>query len=279
VLSSDFRTLVDALGGPPVVDVGQDLPALVRWSSRTLDTRMGAERQAAAPITFPDPKVAALLTAAGPLGLLRTQTPTLPRYDMTVVLGGTTTGNELRTKLAAEFASKGMVLGQVVGLAADRAITPGERDASGHRTEAGHLDSLLTVALGREHPEPWNEVHALQSIDPAKSQHRGSGTRTLTAPSSRPGRRADTEDAILFLAHEVLPAWRRRVLVITSAIYAPYQFLVVAPPLIERRSRHVELVGTPTATDGPPESLAQRVAQEIHATVVTLARHLGRARG
>jgi hypothetical protein len=198
VISSEFRTLVDALGGPAVVDVDRDLPALVEWSSRTLDTRMGAERQAAAPVTFPDSQVAALLSAAGPLGLLRTQAPILPHYDITVVLGGTITGNELRTKLAEDFASTGIGIGQVVGLAADRAIAPGERDTNGHRTEAEHLDSLLTVTFGRDHPDPWNEAHARQSVEPERSGRGGSGTRILTAPSSRPGRRADTEDAILF---------------------------------------------------------------------------------
>jgi hypothetical protein len=64
----------------------------------------------------------------------------------------------------------------------------------------------------------------------------------------------------------------RRLLLLTSAIYAPYQFFAVVPLLLGGSPRHVELVGTRTATENVDRAvLAQRVAQEIHAAVSAAA--------
>jgi hypothetical protein len=57
------------------------------------------------------------------------------------------------------------------------------------------------------------------------------------------------------------------VLLITSAIYAPYQFFTSAPLLLARGVGWVELVGTPTATDRAGQLLAQRLGQEIHSAI------------
>jgi hypothetical protein len=270
-----LRELIDALGGPAVEDPDSDLLRLIEWSTQMLDTRDGAERQAAARITFPDSQMAALLNAAGPLGLLITGLPRLPSYDITVVLGGTITGNELRTRLAADLASSGIGVGQVVGLTAERFLTDAERDASGLRTESEHLDVALSDAFGHAGLAAQSGAGRGGDRTPEIIGLKRANILMLTAPSSRPGRRADTEDAIRYLADQFAPPARRRLLVVTSAVYVSYQFFVVAPLMLAEGSQHVEVVGTPTATAGSPKVLAQRVAQEIHATFVTLARVLG----
>jgi hypothetical protein len=81
---------------PPI----RDCEALVEWSRRILDTRRGAERRDAIPTTWTPEHIRELLSAAGPLGLLHTAAPCRAAYDMTVLLGGATTGNRLRTALA-----------------------------------------------------------------------------------------------------------------------------------------------------------------------------------
>jgi hypothetical protein len=60
--------------------------------------------------------------------------------------------------------------------------------------------------------------------------------------------------------------------VITSAIYVPYQFLTAAPRLLSGEPAHVEVIGTPTATDVHRGLLAHRIGQEIHATVLAATR-------
>jgi len=147
--------------------------------------------------------------------------------------------------------------------------------AAGYRTESEHLESVLTATFGRAVSGPWGVADRQRDLDSENLGLERSGIRMLTAPSSRPGWRADNGDAIQYLADRVPPPWRRSVLVVTSAIYVPYQFLVIAPLLLAEGSQRVEVVGTPTSTDGPPALLAQRVAQEVHATIVTLALQLG----
>jgi len=89
----------------------------------------------------------------------------------------------------------------------------------------------------------------------------------LVAPSRSTQSRANTADGLIFLLERIPPTKRCHTLVITSAIYAPYQFFVGAPILSSDGAEHVELVGTPTDTDGDISLLTQRIAQEIHAAV------------
>lgn len=267
--------LLHALGGPIIRDYRHDLLDLGEWSYEVLDTRRGSERQTATPVALHDSDIAALVDAAGPLGMLNTPPPNLPRYDMTIVLGGTTTGNDLRARFAAELAVDGIAIGQVVGLAAERALMTDEREATGYRTESEHLDSVLRALFGETAAGPWDGADREPDTRSETVGLERCGHQMLTAPSSRLGKRTDTRDAIEYLADHVPPTERRSALVVTSAIYVSYQFLVVAPLLLAEGSQYVEVVGTPTATDGPPGVLAQRVAQEVHATIVTLARQLG----
>ena len=273
--SPALTRLLYALGGPVVRKSERDLRQLVEWSSGVLDTRHGSERQAAARVVLQDSQVAALVDAAGPLGMLNTSPPNLPRYDMTIVLGGTTTGNDLRVRFAAELAVNGIAIGQVVGLAAERALMTDEREATGYHTESEHLDSVLRALFGEAVVGTWDRADREPDTRSETVGLERCGHEMLTAPSSRPGKRTDTRDAIEYLADHVPPTAWRSALVVTSAIYVSYQFLVVAPLLLAEGSQYIEVVGTPTATNGPPGVLAQRVAQEVHATIVTLARQFG----
>jgi hypothetical protein len=96
--------LVQALGGPS----GPTIDDLLAWTSRTLDTRGGAERRDAEIVRWSGDIVDALVRAAGPLGLLETAGPELKDYDAVVVLGGATTGNELRTTLVKDLMDGGL---------------------------------------------------------------------------------------------------------------------------------------------------------------------------
>jgi hypothetical protein len=91
----------------------------------------------------------------------------------------------------------------------------------------------------------------------------------LVAPPP-PGRsRPNTRDAVRFLLDDLPLVMSGSCLLVTSAIYAPYQFFTVAPLLCDG-TRHVELVGTPTAFDASDRQV-QRIAQELHAAIAEAA--------
>jgi hypothetical protein len=57
------------------------------------------------------------------------------------------------------------------------------------------------------------------------------------------------------------------VLLLSSAIYTPFQFFRIAPELLSAETLRVEFVGIPTDKGVDRRTLAQRLAQETHATI------------
>jgi hypothetical protein len=269
----ELKNLMRELGGPRVESIG----ALVEWTSRMLDTRAGAERRDSKPIEWNDEFVNALLAVAGPNGLMVTPTPQLASYDDLLVLGGTTLGNELRTALAESLMKEGIWVGEIVGLTADRVLGASEQHSrEGISTEWEHLLRCLDSGFGPLASEGAlaGGIGAEQWMDHRYRGKGGRAVRLLVAPpvsSSRPS----TPEAISFFLnryHDDLP---KSVLIVTSAIYIPYQFFAAAGALVNGGISHVEFVGTPTSTSGDRGLLSQRVAQEVHAAVVSVARLLG----
>lgn len=220
--------------------------------------------------------MSALLAAARPLGMVDTPGPSRAAYDLTLLLGGTATGNRLRTRLLATALRGGLEAGAIVAVAADRPLSPSEL-AETHGveppavTEWDDMGRVLDEELGPTTPasadagrnaatgSPWRDVE-LTAGD-------GRPLRLLLPPSSRPNRRADTSDSVRFACERITAGRRRHVLLVTSAIYAPYQFFVTAPLLLARGTQTVELVGTPTTPSPDPECQAQRIAQEINSAI------------
>jgi hypothetical protein len=269
--SAAFQQLIVALGGPhPPIG---DLEVLVQWSSKILDTRRGAERRDAIPTTWTPDQIRALLLAAGPLGLLETASLCRASYETTVLLGGATTGNRLRTAHARDLVSRGADLGRLVAVTAERALSAHEQasdpDSVADRTEWTNLLRYLADAFGplQAGAVTTGGMGSATWQDHEFDTAEGMSLRVLVAPSSIADRRANTADGLTFFLDRIPLAQRRHVLLITSAIYAPYQFFAGAPVVLSDGAEHVELVGTPTATDGDTNLLAQRIAQEIHAAV------------
>jgi hypothetical protein len=269
--SAAFQRLTVTPGGPSP-RIG-DSDALVEWSARILDTRRSAERRDAIPTTWTTEHIRELLSAAGPLGLLHTAAPYLAAYEMTVLLGGATTGNRFRTALARDLAGQGVNLGMLVAATADRALSDHEHgsdpDSVRDRIEWVNLLRRLADAFGplRVGAATTGGTGAAAWQDHEFDTTMGTSPRVLVAPSSSVHRRANTADTLAFLLQRIPLARRRHVLVITSAIYTPYQFFAGAPVVLSDGAEHVELVGTPTSTDGNTNLLAQRIAQEIHAAM------------
>jgi hypothetical protein len=268
--SPALRELACQMGGP----VGAiDPDRLVQWSHKTLDTRQGMERYEAPRTIWKTAQIDAITRAAAGLGLIRSAPPQLTEYDTTVLLGGTTAGNRLRTEFAAELANGGVDLGLLALVTARRPISAHEHEAEPESRKDSTEDENLLRRVSEE----------FGPLDPVRCDRHGEsedwhleteteGTRQevrllVAAPS--PGRsRASTADGIRFLLKQLAGSVGGRTLLVTTAIYAPYQFFTAAPLMLSDEPAHVELVGTITTVEARDPGLrAQWLAQEIHAGI------------
>jgi hypothetical protein len=263
--SQTLAELVAKLGGPP--ENTADADALLAWSAARLDTRAGRERHNVTTVQWSPSWVEALVRAAVDLGLMSTPLPQRAAYDLSVVLGGTTLGNLLRTQLAAELIRAGSDLGSIIVLTADRALSGRETTEApaGEVTEAANALRVADEILG-----PLRPV-ADYAVDDGRercfTRADGSRLRLLVAGPATSARRPTTVDAVRFALARTGVSDREHVLILSSAIYTPFQFFRVAPLLLAEGTRYIEVVGTPTDTTVDRRHLAQRIAQETHATI------------
>jgi hypothetical protein len=183
-------------------------------------------------------------------------------------LAGATTGNRLRTDLARRVAAV-VRCNLLIGIASARPIGPSEHlsdpESAADGTEWRHLLRCFEDAFGPLNT-PDVGTTARDGRDLAYVTADGTATRLLVAPDVD-GRRPDTAQQLHYLCQRIPTADRRSVLLVTSAIYAPYQFFTAAPILLTEGTSYVELIGTPTTTDGDGDQLTQRLLQELHAAV------------
>jgi hypothetical protein len=263
--SAALSELVSALGGPRDATPRER----ERWSSATLDTRGGRERHDAPAVAWPEQWIDAILGAAGFLGLMSTPSAQRTRYDATIVLAGTTLGNRLRMELAAELARDAIEIGSsIIVLAADRALTGRELGEAlpGERTETQNALRNAQEIFGPLQPLT-DEVAFDGGREQSFATH-DAGTVTLLVADPPSGvQRAGTVHALELATRHTAPAERSELLVVTSAIYVPFQFFRTAPIPLADGTHYLELIGTPTNAAIDRRALAQRLAQETHAAI------------
>ncbi len=114
-------------------------------------------------------------------------------------------------------------------------------------------------------------------LDPARASHETHNQlqhsvnahvplTVLEAQPSRPGLRPNTLDC--YRAVERLHSFQTTIL-ITSAIYQPYTFFLLAPYL--PKTEETEIIGTRSLLAGDESLNAQLVGQEIHAAIQAVA--------
>jgi hypothetical protein len=277
VSSEALLAVLDAFGAE--AEGPWDPSKLREWSTQHLDSRAGGERHEARPAEYTSEQIRTLHQAAGPLGLLRTAAPSEAAYDLTIVLGGTVTGNEVRVGFTFSLSNSGFDFGKLVGAAGHRQLSSSETrlalDAgavpSAQQDEYEHLAWVLhrfSSAEKRRELRGEGEPASFNSWRIEVLERDGQAVAYLVrAPSRRAGRRADTLDAVLF-ARTHLGTGNGRMLVVTSSIYSPYSFFLLGPHA--SASEPIEVVGTPTARSDQADRQAQRYAQEIHATLSVL---------
>ncbi|MEO3777412.1 hypothetical protein ABGB16_11280 [Micromonospora sp. B11E3] len=238
--SPPLRDLVTAFGGapPPAADGSATAP-LLAWlddfSAGCWNFRGGAERYEARAPELDAETAALVVSAAEALGLVHGTGPLHDRYHHMIVLGGLARACLHRTSYAAALLTGGLVgRPEVAALGSFRPLTTAEhallaeRGAAGCRDEMDALDAGVRRYLGlrepasdESDPQPGNRQVSWR----VRTYRREPGptVRVLAAPSGDAGRRANTADTQRYWAELLRPAPGDRVLVVTSAVYVPFQ--------------------------------------------------------
>jgi hypothetical protein len=250
--------LVDAFGGSmPMGRSEESLEYLEEFSAEHWDFRRGSERHEARQERF-DPWVDRLVQeAAYALGMLGTTYPEHRQYDHVLVLGGLFGTCLVRAEYAAELMNVMVDAPSVSGLGSFRLLNDRDHEAAeplgvkGIRFEVDAMDAAMTRAFGIT-GKPYVKTKGDPSVAPETSSKiltyesaKGPKVLVVAAASSEPTRRrADTADTCTFWADEgaVLQPGDR-VLVVTSAIFVPFQHADAVTTLGLRYRCSVNTVG------------------------------------
>lgn len=174
------------------------------------------------------------LKAAKKLGLIGCTIPSQKEYDYILVLGGARMSCLFRMQYAKEACDQyGVIAKSIVGLAGMREIMESERDATdtyapNAKTEFDLMESALKKVFGSLEITEQQE-HIVKSSNESWAIKRYSYSIPvilLAAPSGEPQkRRANTADTFAFFKERLNIEKGKRILLVTSQIYVPYQQL------------------------------------------------------
>jgi hypothetical protein len=291
ISSPALLRLIELFHGPKP-DNENLLAYLARLDSFTevWNSRGGQERHLASSMPLSDPQQIQVIRAARSLGLIDRIYPTGDYYDHLVILGGLLRACIVRPMWAAELANRGCSFGEISGLASFRLLT----DAESRMAEDEHIPLVenefqaMNVGLCTAF-----EVYAIPSVEtslisdePNRSsstlRYEQDGLSPLTvvaAPSSAPDvRRANTADTYAWWAERVVQLKPgARILLVTSAIYVPFQHADAIRMLASTYRCTIETIGAPTDFGGgmPPQAFTPtHYLQEIRSAIKSFHRLL-----
>lgn len=248
--------------------------ALAQWSAENLD----ASRDQEVSLTTREP---VLLELAERWGMLGTQAPQRDAYEATIMLGGTRTGNRLGTELAWGCAERKTKLGVLIAANAESGIGDpdphSDRDARDGEWENVRRFVAQTFGPLKPKAEEKGETDARAWRDASFSSPTQPEIRLLAAPPLEGRSRANTADVFSFLQSRFCLSDYPHLLLITSAIYAPYQFFVAVPALLAAGAQYVEVIGTTTAAGEDRQLFATRLAQGTNDAIAAAVSVMGPA--
>lgn len=253
-LTNDSLRRLSAAWGttPPDLPVGPLLAWYDDFSAEHWDFRAGRERNLAAKPTLSRTQSDQALETAHSLGLTSPRTPSQASYDYALVLGGLVRACIVRPRYAALLAERGMDFGQVVALGGFRPLAGDELPLSeafgvDSTNEFGAMIDGIRSAFGiTVQPTFENPNHGSGNLDWDVASFHDSSIFVIAAPSSSPDeRRANSVDTYRWWAERAMPAAGSSVLLITTAIYVPYQGSGALEILGLEYDLEVETVGVP----------------------------------
>lgn len=244
--SPPIRSLVAAFGGTwPAGDLREVLTRIDNFSAEHWDFRNNRERNLAErPDLSPD-RAGLILDAADALGMVHEVPPLHEEYDHVLILGGLVRACVLRPQFAARLLQTSCRASSITALGGFRPLGGDEPELAaaggliGVGDEFEAMGAGMAIAFGlsgedngsgevlveRGESEQPNLRWEVQTFDRPK---RGSEpeVRVIAAPSTDASRRANTADTYEFWATSVAQLQPGvRILVVTSAIYRPYQHI------------------------------------------------------
>lgn len=226
----------------------------------------------------------AVMSAAHSLGLVDIVQPMRASYDAVLVLGGARMSCLYRTRYAGELLRQQKITAEyLVGLTGMRPILDSERKA----TDTYAKDAVTEYDLMCRAMEQVFDIEQTQQVIEnteninsawALAEYGGQPTITvLAAPSTEPDkRRANTADTFLFWQDKKAVGTGKRILIVTSQIYVPYQQLEAARILGMRYGHSVETIGFPRDWSGNMSGLqtAANYLQEIRSVLQSMKKLL-----
>lgn len=235
IRSEPLRALAAAWGG--VVPRGDhDVLKLYDWfdqfSATHWDFRRGRERSLALESGLTTEQVRASHDSSEALGMVDALRPSRQDYDYVLVLGGLARACLTRPRFVAELVGRGIKFGEIVALGGTRPLGDAEKAfARSHGLDvASEFDALIEgvmLAFGISERPDIITGSSRGNVEFSGSASARFGTRSISviaAPSTEPGsRRANTADTFTWWADKAAPLDGKHVLIVTAAIYVPYQ--------------------------------------------------------
>lgn len=235
--------------------------------------------------TLSGEQISTAINTARRLGMVTCTLPVQTAYDYILVLGGARMSCLFRMKYAKELCENhGITVKGIIGLTGMRPIADSERSA----TDTYALDASTEFDLMCASAQNVFEVTRVKTLKQttgeninsswAITQYKGSVPITvLAAPSSEPDkRRANTADTFTFLEEQMDIQSGKRLLLVTSQIYVPYQQLEAIRILGLAYGHNVETVGFPREWSANMQGLqtAANYLQEIRSTLLSMSKIL-----
>lgn len=290
VFSESLEGLVTAFGG--TLNPGESLEDRVkrlaafseRWDYRrqgnSHDSRTGENARWLIEADLSMEQKQLVKKAAEDLGLTGKEIPKEKEFDYILVLGGARMSCLNRTRYARELCDKhGIETGQIVCLTGMRLLSETEKAvtdtyAPSAETEFDLMEAAVKQVFGElselsreEHKEDANRSHAVVEYGDTRR------VSVMAAPSLEPDkRRANTADTLLYFANRQNIGTDKKILMITSQIYVPYQQMEAWRTLGIPQGHYVETVGFPTEWSAglPGLQEPENYLQEIRSALLAM---------
>lgn len=277
--------LVRAFGGEEralqSADTALQLAALERFAAAHWDFRSGRERNLAAIAEFSPAQTELILRTGLELGLAGTSGPSKSFYDAVIMTGGMVRAGIVKPRFLRELEATGLDWSRAVFLGASRPFLGDEATLAARLGVPGG-NEIDAMRVGMARAFDLDEAGSTDAggtgfgswlwLDWPKGERR---FQVVAAPSSEPQlRRANTEDTFRYWAGRTSGV--QSLLVITTAVYVPYQGAVSVEVFGADRGMAVETVavsasannlGADTQLFGP-----QQILQELRAAVQGMRR-------
>ena len=256
IRSEPLATLASVWGGVPPHAVGDH--ELYEWfdelSAEHWNFRRGAERNRAERADLSSRQESTALATAAALGLVDARPPSRQDYDHVLVLGGLIRACLVRPVYTARLSRAGATFGNITALGGFRPLNGDEHElAAALGVTAGNEMDAMVKGVARaftlsadpeiersDPPGTGNDDWAI-----ARFTER-SDISVIAAPSSEAAvRRANTADTLVWWAEQQESIEKARILLITTAIYVPYQDAGAIRTLAIPHGATVETVGVP----------------------------------